>query len=191
MKTIGLILIAVAFLMGALVCVVDLHEVNWWYYAAAMAVGTVGALGARLGHRRTAFAGDKLAANSMQVISSLERIVASAAMLNGQKHTINTYDMRGRIDELFVDDLLGFVNARTSMAAAHGLAVYADVMSHFAAGERYLNRVWSASADGYVDEVNAFLERSHSEFAAALQVLQNACTRGNLNEPAQSSAPGA
>ena len=39
------------------------------------------------------------------------------------------------------------------MIHVFGMQNYADVMSNFAAGERYINRVWSASTDGYVDEV--------------------------------------
>ena len=52
------------------------------------------------------------------------------------------------------------------------LAVYADVMSHFATGERSLNRVWSASADCYGDEVTAYLEKAQSHFAQALQKVR-------------------
>ncbi len=63
-----------------------------------------------------------------------------------------------RIDELFPGDLNTFVEARETIPHVYGLQAYADVMSHFAAGERYLNRVWSASADGYVDEVRTYLE---------------------------------
>jgi len=51
---------------------------------------------------------------------------------------------------------------------------YADVMSHYAGGERYLNRVWSASADGYVDEVNTYLDRSLEQFRLALDMLTEA-----------------
>jgi len=46
---------------------------------------------------------------------------------------------------------------------------YADVMSNFAAGERYINRVWSASTDGYVDEVRSYLERARAQFSEAQQ----------------------
>ena len=63
-----------------------------------------------------------------------------------------------RIDELFPGDLNKFVEARETIPHVYRLQAYADVMSHFAAGERYLNRVWSASADGYVDEVRTYLE---------------------------------
>jgi len=46
-------------------------------------------------------------------------------------------------------------------------------MSHFASGERYLNRVWSASADGYIDEVSAYLEKAKLQFSEALEKVRN------------------
>ena len=48
------------------------------------------------------------------------------------------------------------------------LIAYGEVMTDFAAAERYLNRVWSASADGYIDEVNEYLEKASNQFAACL-----------------------
>ena len=69
---------------------------------------------------------------------------------------------------MFTDDLNTFIEARESIAHSHGLAAYAEVMNCFAAGERYLNRVWSASADGYVDEINDYLDRAREQFAAGL-----------------------
>ena len=38
------------------------------------------------------------------------------------------------------------------------LQTYADWMSSFAAGKRYINRVWSASADGYDAEAREYLQ---------------------------------
>ncbi len=90
-----------------------------------------------------------------------------------EKHSINTYDVRHRIDELFVEDLNTFVQTRQSIAHTYGLAAYADVMSCFAAGERYLNRVWSASADGYIDEVNAYLDKAQVQFAESLERIRH------------------
>ena len=44
-------------------------------------------------------------------------------------------------------------------------------MSRFAGGERYLNRVWSASADGYIDEVHAYLTKARDQLADARDYL--------------------
>ena len=46
-------------------------------------------------------------------------------------------------------------------------------MSKFAAGERYLNRVWSTAADGYIDEAHASLSRSRQQFDEALVAFEN------------------
>jgi hypothetical protein len=81
--------------------------------------------------------------------------------------------MRQRIDELFAEDLATFVEARESLSHIHGLQVYADVMSHFASAERYLNRAWSASADGYLDEVTAYLDRAQVQFVDALNKVRH------------------
>ena len=80
--------------------------------------------------------------------------------------------MRHKIDELFLEDLNNFVEARESISHAYSVQAYADVMSHFAAGDRYLNRVWCASADGYVDEVNEYLEKSLEQFEDSKKKLE-------------------
>jgi len=77
---------------------------------------------------------------------------------------------------LLREDLNNFANARESMQHVFGLQNYADVMSAFAAGERYINRVWSASTDGYVDEVRNYLNRATEQFREARSLfskLQN------------------
>ena len=45
-------------------------------------------------------------------------------------------------------------------------------MNYFATAERYLNRVWSASTDGYIDEIMEYMERSEQEFKEALAALR-------------------
>ncbi len=104
--------------------------------------------------------------------TSLAQIVEKISQLNAQKQFVDIYDIRHRIDELFPGDLTSFVQARESIAHVHGLQAYADVMSSFAAGERYLNRVWSASADGYVDEVNIYLDKAQEQFAESLNQIE-------------------
>ena len=92
---------------------------------------------------------------------------ANLAELEGRKDKVPTYDMRFEIDRIFRDDLANFADSRESMKHIFGLMAYADIMSSFAAGERYLNRVWSASTDGYVDEVLLYVGKAHSQFQHA------------------------
>lgn len=172
MKLSGYVLIAVAFLGGSLSAVWRASEVLWGYYITMIAIGVLGVLLVRLGHRKLALGKSRLASNMDDITNSLARIVANITQLDADKQSIDTHDMRHRIDELIAADIIIFVDARESITALFGLAVYANIMSHFAAGERYLNRVWSASADGYIDEVNAYLEKSRYQFTQTLNLIK-------------------
>ena len=169
MKKLGYLMIITGFLAGALAAVVNEESTRWPQFAAALGVGAAGIALVRIGQKQTSRSEGKLVSDMQSVEASLSRIVENITQLNVQKHSVDTYDMHNQIDELFAKDLNTFVEARESIAHVHGLTAYADVMSCFAAGERYLNRVWSASVDGYIDEVNAYLDKAQSQFVESLQ----------------------
>jgi len=172
MKNIGYLVITIGFLGGAIAGVADTDEVRWAYFIPAIAVAVAGVFMVRLAQKTHSTSKKKLASNMEAVRTSLARITANIADLDGHKADIETHDVRRRISELFPNDLEQFVEARECIVHVHGLQAYADVMSRFAAGERYLNRVWSASADGYIDEVNEYLGRAREQFADSLTVLR-------------------
>ena len=181
MKKLGFLMITIGFLVGALTAVRDKDSVRWSYFVPALVIGAAGVVLVRIGHRRVSKSEGKLAADIQSVGVALAGIVENLTRLNDQKESIDTYDVRNKIDELFLEDLTKFVEARESIAHAYGLSAYGDVMSCFAAGERYLNRVWSASADGYVDEVNAYLEKAQAQFAESLQKLRQLKTHAQMS----------
>ena len=82
--------------------------------------------------------------------------------------------LRDDIDLKLRTDLRRFADARESMVHLFGLQAYADIMSSFAAGERYINRVWSASADGYGAEASTYIEKAAKQFADAQSLLLKA-----------------
>lgn len=172
MKQIGYVIISVGFLAGALVAVLDESKMQWGYFSGALILGIVGIILVHLGEQKSSRSDKRVAMNLLDIKTSLIRIVENITHLNAEKHSINAYDMRHRIDDLFSDDLITFIEARESLAHAHGLQVYANIMSHFASGERYLNRVWSASADGYVDEIKAYLDKAEVQFTEALDNIR-------------------
>lgn len=167
MKKLGYFLITIGFLAGALVAVVDESKIQWFNFSGAIIFGVVGIIAVRLHEHKRSRSDRRLAMSWQDVKNSLSRIVENISQLNKEKKSINVYDMRERIDEIFAEDLASFVEARESLSHVHGLQVYADVMSHFASGERYLNRAWSASADGYLDEVTACLDGAQVQFLEA------------------------
>lgn len=169
MKIIGYILITGGFLAGSLVVVLDETAINWSYYSIAFAMGILGIFCVRFSDSQKKRSGNILETNVKSLESSLTSIVKNITKLNQEKTSIDTYDLHQHIDELFAEDLTTFVDNRKALAYTYGMQTYADIMSCFAAAERYLNRVWSASTDGYVDESHRYLERSQQQFLVALK----------------------
>lgn len=56
------------------------------------------------------------------------------------------------VGQMIAEQIPSFIAARPVLVSRLGLAGYAQLMDHFAAGERQLNRAWSAAADGYDEE---------------------------------------
>ena len=177
MKKAGYLMIVIGFIAGALLSVVDELEVQWGFFVCALIVGAIGVVLVQSGKRQHTKSEEKLTSNIQNIQASLSRIAENITQLNAAKDSINTYDMRDRIDELFSDDLAVFVQARESISHLYGLQAYADIMSYFASGERYLNRIWSASADGYIDEVNIYLDKAQQQFADALAKVRRLTTQ--------------
>jgi len=178
-KALGYLLIVAGFLGGALAAVLETDQVSWGGFLAAVMIGVAGVALVRLATRRAAHEEDKLAANIQNIRRSLSRVVENITALDRGKESIDPYDLRHRIDELFPLDLTTFAEAREAIGHVYGLQSYADVMSIFASGERYLNRVWSASADGYIHECHTYLGKAREQFAAALEQLKALEARSN------------
>lgn len=167
MKNIAFILVILSFLGGAFLASLDERAMNWMYFVPVMVVGFVGAFIYKKEASAAAKQGDLLQNNKQVLIDSLDNLLKNLEGLNGRKDQVPTYEMRFEIDKLFRDDLMNFAEARESMKHLFGIQHYADIMSSFAAGERYINRVWSASTDGYVDEVMMYVEKALSQFQHA------------------------
>lgn len=166
-KTFSLLLIMASFLAGAFVCVLDPTQVNWTFFVPVLAVGVVGLWTYKKAHHGEARASHRLSGNIQILETSLENVLGNLETLNADSSDLPVYEARFEIDRLLREDLNNFANARESMQHVFGLQGYADVMSAFAAGERYINRVWSASTDGYVDEVRNYLDRATRQFREA------------------------
>ena len=172
MKKIGYLLITGAFLAGSLVAVLEVKTLNWGYFVPIFVVGFVGVTFVQRGIRQQATAVETVTANIGTIHRALENVVNHVTQLNNEKTQMNVYDLRHAIDDRVLEDLDDFVEVRESIGHKYGLQEYADVMSHYAAGERYLNRVWSCSADGYVDEANTYLDKSVVQFTEAFDQLK-------------------
>ncbi|MCB0303895.1 MAG: hypothetical protein KDI38_08950 [Calditrichaeota bacterium] len=173
MTKIGYILIAVGFLYGAYLTSLDPQLVQWGRFLPTLLMGFVGVALVRMGTKQESQAEHKIAENIGAIEKSIANIVAKTTQLDADKNKIHTYDMRHKVDKMLIDDLNAFVDARETIGHVYGLQAYADVMSHYAAGERYLNRVWSASADGYIDEVNEYIAKAADQFRQTQDLLNS------------------
>lgn len=168
MSRLGYLLIAAGFLGGAYFSVVEKESVPWVSLVVSLILGAVGILMVRQSQRASAHSEDRLSTNLGSISSSLERLAAKATSLNKDKRSMDPYDVHSRIDADFMDDLNTFVDARESLKHRYGVQAYANLMTAFATGERYLNRAWSASVDGWVEEVSDSLDKAERQFQDAL-----------------------
>ena len=147
------------------------HLIPWLWYSIAAAVCFAGVVLLHSSRRTATQKSDKSAANLDEITQALERAIVSVANLSKVSSGIAPSKIAQRIDDEIADDLRIFADGRDSMTTEYGLDVFADVMSPFAAGERAINRAWSASADGYIDEATDCLQRGHQMLVAAHEVL--------------------
>ena len=119
-----------------------------------------GCLGPRLDAEEAAFFRDVAPVGFILFARNLDTLCED-------KENLPVYEARFEIDRRFREDLNRFAEARETMIHVFGIQGYANVMSAFAAGERYINRVWSASTDGYLEEVNRYLEKARNQFIDA------------------------
>ncbi len=172
MKNLGYLLLTAGFLGGSYFAVLDAESVPAGTFLMMFAVGVVGVVIARMAGHKESRDVEVVSANIGAIGASLERIVEKARAFERDKDQVDVYELRHHIDREFPDDLDTFAQARQSIAHSYGLQVYADVMNPFAAGERYLNRVWSTSTDGYIDEAHTYVVKAREQFEEALEVFQ-------------------
>ncbi len=154
------------------------QTIEWAWYAIAFVVGLVGVVVLRVTAKSTGTQAHKLDADLEAMKTSLGRLVDKLSAMTAGRDDISVYDVHGRIDDELMIDLNAFVEARETLIHLYGLQPYADLMNRFALSERNINRAWSASADGYIDEVWICMERALQEMSAARGLLTDYVSKG-------------
>ena len=173
MKGLGYLLLCAGFIVGAYATALDVVSVNWAIFVAAAVAATIGVMLLKRQAQAYARSDEVLENNRSELRRSIDGVVADLREIvaDGDMHGAA---LRDRIDEKLRPNLTRFADARQSMVHLFGLQIYADIMSHFAAGERYVNRVWSSSADGYDAEARKYLAKAVEQFEDAQSQLGEA-----------------
>ncbi len=167
----GHLLLWLGFLVGVFMTVRHVEVVNdkwstiqWPYYVGSLLVGLAGVVVLRLTQQRAVTHADKLQSDIKVLEAKVSDLLAElAALLKGRDAT-SVFAVHTLIDARLVDKINAFVHARETLIHTYGLRQYAQVMTDFSIAERLVNRAWSASADGYIDEVWLSLEGAQSKF---------------------------
>ena len=136
------------------------HLIPWTWYSLSVAACGLGV--ALMTASRVGAGGksDASEANLKDISRALADLIEDVEKLEPQLEQLAPSEITSYIDEVLTDNLIVFADGRDSITAEHGLAVFAEVMTQFAAGERAINRAWSSAADGYLDETIACVSRA-------------------------------
>ena len=173
MKKLGYLFVFVGFVAASLVSVTDALQVNWVYFSVFLIICVIGIFLIRSSEKKETMHEETLSKNMKMIEESLVRIVDDVKLIRSEIDPNKPQDVHQRIDEKLPDHLETFIESRKTIGHVHGLQAYGHVMNYFATAERYLNRVWSASSDGYIDEVTEYMERSEQQFEEALAALRD------------------
>jgi hypothetical protein len=177
MRYLGHLLLWAGFLAGAFVSLSRLEQdgskwatISWVWYAVFISVGIAGVVLLRFADRHSAADDAKTDAEYSVIQQSLAKVAEIVDRLCEEREHVPSHVVRC-IDDECAEPLADFADARQALVKRFGMAVFADVMTEFAAAERFVNRSWSAAADGYVDEVASSLQRAQQHLRRAQALL--------------------
>jgi hypothetical protein len=139
-------------------------------WGAGIALILVGAVLARR-QSAEAFAGGGEGVGAVDFPGTLARLrvelEALASDLSGVAMDETAPGLRARLDDLRIGLIEPVVDGRGQLIARHGIARFAEYFSPFSAGERNLNRCWSALTDGHAVVARDALTKAQAELDEA------------------------
>ena len=173
MRSLGVVLLGAGFLIAAFGLVRERESVTWALYGAGLTISVLGIGLQKIVRYAQGHDEEVLLANMTVLINALEQLHTKLHALVRKRRELDVYEVSARIDRDLLPDINEFVAARETVIHKYGLAAFARMMDPFASAERALNRAWSASADGYVDEVFLSLERAERLIERALVAVRS------------------
>lgn len=178
---VGQALLWLGFLGGSFAAVLRLENeaapwqtIPWLLYLGCTVVGSTGVV---LLRREKSAQRSESAASEIgleRVCEQLHRAADHVSELEQKLADMTCEEVLEFIDDRCTPVLTEFADNRMVISNRFGTTRYASVMTEFASGERYLNRSWSAAADGYVDEVARSVGHASAFLNAANEQLEQA-----------------
>ena len=108
--------------------------------------------------------------------SLMTRLLPELDRLNADLDDLDAEQLTERIDELLDGYVLPLVESRQKLIDQFGMSVGAEILVTVAFGERMLNRVWSAAADGHLPEAQSSFRDAADAFKQAQTIACDAAT---------------
>ncbi|MEL7499169.1 MAG: hypothetical protein AAFN77_16295 [Planctomycetota bacterium] len=150
------------------------NQIPWIWYGVSAAVCLAGVVVIQSNKQADKETADRSLNSIEDLKQNLRDAITHLDSVHKELETLPPSKVVIRIDSSISPFLNEFAEHRDRISSDYGLAVFADIMSDFAAGERAVNRAWSAAADGYFDEVDVCLTRADEMLGNALKQLEQA-----------------
>lgn len=145
--------------------------INWYVYVPALVVGVIGAVLLRC-TKSTANGEAGADGTSLEPLrTSLSKLLGEVGRLKNDLPMMAPEEVVAFVDDRCVSHCNSFADQREVIKSLLGLSRFGEIMSEFASGERFLNRVWSAAADGYMEEAYRSVQTAFEFFSAAERAL--------------------
>ncbi len=169
MKTAGYILFIIG-MLGSMVSAASPRPLGPVFFIAAGLCG-IGALMVRYGGGVKT--GPGLSGNEVTVDSVGDTVREVCRFVEGLNSSIGAGDCDGADIREGIEKIQRlcavFVGYRERLAVLAGIADSSDIISLFSAGERYVNRSWSALIDGYLSETASSLIVAEEKFLITMR----------------------
>lgn len=104
-------------------------------------------------------------------VALLQALQTPLEALRGELESLDTTQITVRVDALLDEFILPMGEGRQRFIDRYGMDKGAEILVTLAYGERMINRVWSAAADGHLPEASASYIESADAFNEAVGLL--------------------
>ena len=186
LRWVGIALLWIGFFIGSYfaVCQTEIKDnpwmtIPWIYYGLSVVICVFGIVLIRSQSSDDASQSEETETKIDLLWERLSSLDAEIGQLKKSAKDTIPHEISETIEERCTPLYNEFADHRYGLSQRYGLDVFADIMTAFASAERYTNRAWSASADGYRDEAVDSLETAHIYLQQAVSKLKEVSGKGN------------